>query len=146
MSKMKTVREWLNELPDGYRERALANYDDAYPAPQPNIYEGLGMAFDWKSSPEGEEFWEKVYNHYQKGSPLPPLPTEDDIPEPVEANPLCNISSEKTLLDEFAMVALSALIARDPTPCNRSKMVELATWSYQYADVMMEARKGLVEG
>ena len=30
MAKEKTIREWLEELPDGYRERALKNYDPEF--------------------------------------------------------------------------------------------------------------------
>lgn len=146
MSKMKTVREWLNELPDGYRERAIANCQNPN-AETGSLREALFGAFAWWDSKEGYEFWDKVCNHNNATSSLPPLPTEGDIPEPVEANPLCNISSEKTLLDEFAMVAMAALIQRDiPTPFNQSEKSFVVEWAFEYAKAMMEARKGLGEG
>lgn len=75
---MKTIEQWLNELPDGYRERALRNTpkhrlsleDDFLP-------EALNKAFSWADSQEGRDFWYKVYEHYDT-TPLPPLPKETE--------------------------------------------------------------------
>jgi len=77
----KTVNEWFNELPDGYRGRALNNahyslintYDST-------MAEAICRAFSWSGTPEGHDFWSDVKDHYAKGTPLPPLPEHANIP------------------------------------------------------------------
>lgn len=44
----------------------------------------------------------------------------------------------KTLRDEFAMAALAGLLA---CPVSEGRPEEFAKWSYQYADLMLEARQ-----
>ncbi len=56
-----TVRGWLKQLPDGYRERALGQC------------ERLNKPCD---SIEDFYFWGDVYRHYIYGTPLPPLPEQ----------------------------------------------------------------------
>lgn len=72
----RTIRQWLETLPDGYRERALANMD-------PNLAEddasNMGNAIDlgsyWDQTPEGHNFWSQVSIHYAHiRLALPPLP------------------------------------------------------------------------
>lgn len=80
----KTIQEWLMELPDGYRERALANMDEGkrhtiVENMEDAIWEGLG----WGRTPEGYDFWCGVYSHYAIGTPLPPLPQS---PNPLKSN------------------------------------------------------------
>ena len=70
----KTIKEWLEELPDGYRERALANCEH----PEEDVSSmamAIRRAFVWDSTTEGIEFWAGVHNNYSC-SKLPPLPTE----------------------------------------------------------------------
>jgi hypothetical protein len=77
----KTVVEYLMELPDGYRERALEQYDpefakrayEAWGSPR-NTSEAIQRFSDWKKTDEKEDFWLAVYDHYHVGTPLPPLP------------------------------------------------------------------------
>lgn len=70
----KTIKEWLEELPEGYRERALANctLPDAIAE---TMYKSLMSGFRFRKAPEGGEFWIGVCSHYRKGTPLPPLPS-----------------------------------------------------------------------
>jgi len=71
---MKTTKEWLQDLPDGYRERALRNLQKAtQKIEEPSIDEALFGAFEWERTPEGSDFWGAVMRHYKKGTPLPPL-------------------------------------------------------------------------
>lgn len=79
MNKTKTIRGWLQELPDGYRERALRNYD-------PNYHDGssvnslsyaISVAFDWEDAPEGYDFWSAVEYWATPTANLPPLPEEE---------------------------------------------------------------------
>lgn len=76
MTKEKTIREWLEELPDGYRERALKNYDPNYHDGSPinDLAGAIAWAFCWGDSPERHEFWCAVYD-WANGE-LPPLPEE----------------------------------------------------------------------
>ena len=79
MSKMsnmeKTTKEWFEEMPNEYRGRALNNahyslintYDST-------MAEVICRAFSWRETPEGYDFWSDVHDHYEKGTPLPPLP------------------------------------------------------------------------
>lgn len=64
MSKSKTIREWLNELPDPYRSRAIMNAEN-YHKPfldesEINLREAVLGAFVWYETPEGDEFWSRV--------------------------------------------------------------------------------------
>lgn len=75
----KTIPEWLNELPDGYRERALVNHmeyfkDTKATQKYDSMDSALTDAFVWSNTAEGNKFWESVYDHYDEGTPLPPLP------------------------------------------------------------------------
>jgi len=72
---MRQRIEWLNELPDGYRERAMKNMEEEMgDILEPDMAEALGGAFVWKRTNEGHIFWAKVRDHYEIGTPLPPLP------------------------------------------------------------------------
>lgn len=63
---MKTIREWLNELPDFLRKRALANEihkTQWYPWDGGNyrsIQAALYDAFYWSETLEGNNYWKKV--------------------------------------------------------------------------------------
>ncbi len=68
-----TIRGWLETLPDGYRERALANMGEGSGLRGSTEADDLGTAvayaFNWTESPEGHDFWSRV----SRGE-LPPLP------------------------------------------------------------------------
>ena len=78
--KEKTIREWLEELPDGYRERALENYDHMYDSVYPidGLSDAILDAFLWGGSPEGFEFWNDVIDWSIGEGNLPPLPEEEE--------------------------------------------------------------------
>jgi len=72
----KTVKQWLQELPDGYRERALKNMK---PEIADQKFRSLPVAifnaFGWSSTLEGIGFWNQVWDHLTEPKiPLPPLP------------------------------------------------------------------------
>ena len=79
---MKTIREWLNELPDGYRELALANepkrkslFDNTK---ESDMASAIASAFLWSKSKEGMPFWSAVQDHFDEmAPPLPPLPNTE---------------------------------------------------------------------
>ena len=51
---------------------------------------------------------------------------------------------ELVLLDEFAKVALQSVLRHDDTYLSNTPEA-VAFWSYQYAEAMLSARKGLTE-
>jgi hypothetical protein len=78
---MKTSKQLLSELPDGYRERALANaqadgYDSGFKTKhERTAANALAGCFVWTLSPEGHAFWDAVDDHLRNPEkPLPPLP------------------------------------------------------------------------
>jgi hypothetical protein len=78
IDKMKTVKQWLEQLPDGYRERALENLDpkNAHQK-EKDMVEAILASFDFDKTKEGGLFWARVYGHYAKGLSLPPLPSKN---------------------------------------------------------------------
>jgi len=68
-----TIRGWLETLPDGYRERALANMVASGRQGETEASDlaiAIAYAFNWASSPEGHEFWSTI----RRGEGFPPLP------------------------------------------------------------------------
>lgn len=54
------------------REKAIANFDENYAVRNEQLYGGaattsraLDYAFVWEDSPEGGEYWKKVYDGYR---------------------------------------------------------------------------------
>ncbi len=74
---MKTVKEWLEELPEPFREHALKNaMPDALNFTSSAIYNALNMSFVFDESPEGAPFWCQVWNSLVDGIGLPdPYPS-----------------------------------------------------------------------
>lgn len=64
---MKTVKQWLEELPEEYREKALKN---AYPEMLNYQFESqeqaLPNSFGWSYSPEGFDYWNNLYESLLK--------------------------------------------------------------------------------
>jgi len=73
MNTEKPITEWLKELPDGYRERALAQYDGDIRMVT-SMKNAISFFAIWEYTIEGASFWADVIGHYTTGSPLPPLP------------------------------------------------------------------------
>ena len=77
-TKTKTIEEWLEQLPEGYRELAIdqANDPDARVA-------SLGSAIvnfteEWYETEEGAEFWDLVHEWaIGREDTLPPLPDDE---------------------------------------------------------------------
>jgi len=58
MSNKKTVRDWLNELPEPIRTRALMNENGEYTNRIVySLKEALEIAFYWIETEEGECYW-----------------------------------------------------------------------------------------
>jgi len=75
-AKPKTIKDWLMELPDGYRDLAIKNFDEGSLnlTTSSDVADALLGAFDWAASPQGHDFWEQVYKWCAGEATLPPLP------------------------------------------------------------------------
>ena len=73
---MKKTIEWLQELPDGYRERAVAQCEPLAEYAE-DMADAIVNMCNWSGTEEDVEFWAKVANHYDDGYPLPPLPNKE---------------------------------------------------------------------
>ena len=76
MSELKPVIEWLKELPDGYRERAIAQYDGE--VADCKKQEAVGMYAYWSETKEGASFWAEVSIAWQSPGQYdyPPIPDD----------------------------------------------------------------------
>jgi len=62
---MKTIKEWLEQLPEPYRKQALQNLDPAETHTlREDMSSALDIAFLWKPSPEGWRYWEELAHEY----------------------------------------------------------------------------------
>lgn len=69
---MKTIREWLSELPEPYKGQALANMDPLEAEKErEDITSALDLAFVWAKSPEGWGYWHAYYTELMH-KPTPP--------------------------------------------------------------------------
>lgn len=73
MSKRKTFINWIKLLPEGYRQKALANKNTTFGL-QNSMANAIAGAFEWRTSPEGYDWWKQVHDFYTGENPsLPPL-------------------------------------------------------------------------
>ena len=74
--EQKTVLEWLNELPDGYRERALDQCDDdCNYLKAESMPEALLSFNSWNNTYEKDMFWRRVWRYFNgERKTLPKLP------------------------------------------------------------------------
>lgn len=80
---MKTIKEWLEELPDDYRERAIRNTKEGkLEQREESLSQALKSAFNWYATDERVGFWVGVYAKVMGyRDDWPPIP--DAIPDPV---------------------------------------------------------------
>jgi hypothetical protein len=61
----KTVKEWLNELPEPYRSQAIENCDKECPEEFErrvgDAQSALCNSFTWDESPQGADYWVEIY-------------------------------------------------------------------------------------
>jgi len=67
---MKTIREWLEDLPEPYRGQALANMDIQRPGdhggPHPCMRNAIEASFRWIDSTEGTAYWSDLRDKYKR--------------------------------------------------------------------------------
>ena len=59
----KTIHEWLNELGEPHRTKAVNNCKSFdLKTERHSLAASLLGAFDWRKSPEGEKYWLNLYS------------------------------------------------------------------------------------
>jgi hypothetical protein len=77
---MKTTREWYNELPNDIKIKALANTETSVlNSGAPKLSETLLAAFVWNDTPEGMEYWLKIYTDIVLDERIQEEPHTDDV-------------------------------------------------------------------
>lgn len=63
----KTVKEWLQELPEPYRTKALkyAALEGSENLTLPSMTEALRYAFRWSQTVQGTEYWVELKRRYE---------------------------------------------------------------------------------
>lgn len=59
---MKTIKEWLESLPEPHRTQALANASDSLTTTTPSLTSAIAGGFAWAYSPEGYEYWDDFFH------------------------------------------------------------------------------------
>jgi len=137
---MKTVREWLNELPEEIRERAIRNAEKSDWGDIECTDKGsaIAAAFDWEDSLEGYFFWKEW--EIWLFDPTQPKPTikpadevdSDHIPDvrKMVGEPKNDTLSRR---DQFAMAAMQAMLTR-----TFFDQYECAENAVEYADALIQ--------
>lgn len=58
---MKTIKEWINELPEPYRSQALKYETIYWNSKSMTKKSALTVAFLWDDTNESFDYWEKLY-------------------------------------------------------------------------------------
>lgn len=66
MSAEKTTMEWLEQLPEPFKSKALHNASDSLDVLQPSLSAAIYNGFDWKQSPEGFAYWSDCHLNCNK--------------------------------------------------------------------------------
>jgi hypothetical protein len=141
---MKTVREWLNELPEEIRERAISNaYNDRLENRYESIDRALKTAFSWIASPEGGDFWADWHEWFY--DPTQPKPTIKPADEVVTEEQVQRVGvrteyyegakyvAPLSRRDQFAMAAMQAMLTR-----TFFDQYECAENAVEYADALIQ--------
>lgn len=62
----KTIKQWLSELPEPYREQALkySALEKTENLMLPSMTEALRYAFTWGQTVQGTEYWAELKRRY----------------------------------------------------------------------------------
>lgn len=104
--KEKTVREWLNELPEPIRTRALRNEDgDFTDKIVPTLQDAIKLYFLWQDTEEDTGYWVLVSDgNYSEACALlgETLQTEQTEPEPFGEQHLLDKVKYEIALQEYS--------------------------------------------
>jgi hypothetical protein len=102
---MKTIREWLNELPDEIKDRAIRNAEvggwNALELSSKNEAGALDNAFDWSSTPERYRFWSEWKKWLIHGGPKPLIQPAYACPAAVDHSVDVNEKTESSSSHQY---------------------------------------------
>lgn len=88
MSEIKTIKEWLSELPEPARSQALENMRPVLENKHESCLSfALLNAFSWVNSPEGWSYWHKVAFPQSNTLPASPAPRHQSPWQPIDSAP-----------------------------------------------------------
>jgi hypothetical protein len=82
----KTIKQWLELLPEPYRTQALVNMEPSKAdVMQDSLHDAICRAFNWFKTPilQGYDYWNNIAIRANRGE-FTPVPIQ---PTPLEANP-----------------------------------------------------------
>lgn len=69
---MKTIKEWLETLPEPYRTEAIENATNEgsirFRTKHKSLSEALGSAFTWYFTLQGHDYWVDLYDKLEKNN------------------------------------------------------------------------------
>lgn len=136
---MKTVREWLNELPEEIRERAIRNAEaSGWVNAGCMRADAIACAFKWEGSPERELFWNEWSAWlYDPTQPKPTIKPADEVDSDhiPDVRKMVGEPKNDTLSrrDQFAMAAMQAMLTR-----TFFDQYECAENAVEYADALIQ--------
>jgi hypothetical protein len=75
---MKTIRGWLETLPEPYRTQAIENATRdgsiSFRTKERSLSDALCEAFVWSDTPQGREHWKKLHDEINPNEPQPTTP------------------------------------------------------------------------
>lgn len=81
----KTTQQWLQELPDGYRELAIANARSSFVLRECcSLSDAINVAFLWVRTPEGHRFWQEICDRTEDTYPITEATLPNLTPEMVK--------------------------------------------------------------
>lgn len=108
---MKTIREWLEELPEPYREQALGYCDAELLSRTVEDFLMAINSFTWEDTKEGTQYWQGVEDFVLNGGPLPATESPTNALSALHAIAL----KEGFLVEEIESVMRPLGIATDDT-------------------------------
>ncbi len=67
METSKTMLEWLNELPEPYKTKAINNTHKRLQQMQIlNMKHAIGSAFMWANTDERYDYWKQIFKIYEQ--------------------------------------------------------------------------------
>ena len=61
---MKTIKEWLSELPEPERSQSLKNLKNQKNKEADSMPDAILSAFVWSETEQGRKYWERIRNKY----------------------------------------------------------------------------------
>jgi hypothetical protein len=130
-TRMKPIREYLQELPTPYNTLALSVVDEnfyAYKAEVQTLYDAVSLMCAWRITPQGYGFWNNVSNWAidHNTHQLPPIPAVEVSPELEQTNNLLGIGKTfNTLLEQLNSLIQENVSLSDGNALYQDKIKDL---------------------